>query len=185
MAREMPNLDHIDLRLLELLQGSGRMSQHDLARSVGLSSPAVSERLRKLEERGVIRGYAAVLDPRQLGCDITAFIAVGINGSRYYPDFRQRVSQLPQVQECHSVTGQGSHLLKIRVENTAALERLLAQVQAWPGVQWTTTSLVLSTVKETGELPLPALDEDAGRGDGDERLSVPADLLHVPFRHHP
>lgn len=181
MPTELPNLDRVDLRLLALLQANGRISQHDLARSVGLSAPAVSERVRKLEERGVIRRYTAVLDPRPLGGDITAFIAVGINGSRHYAEFRQRVAELPQVQECHSVTGQGSHLLKIRVANTAALERLLAEVQAWPGIQWTTTSIVLSTVKETSEIPLPSLGAEGDLDDDD----LPADLLHVPFRHHP
>ena len=85
--------------------------------------------------------------------------------------------------ECHSVTGQGSHLLKIRAENTAALERLLAEIQAWPGVQWTTTSIVLSTLKETSALPLPLPEEGGRRG----RRQSPArrTLLHVPFRHHP
>jgi Lrp/AsnC family transcriptional regulator, leucine-responsive regulatory protein len=177
-------VDRVDLRLLELLQENGRISQHDLAKSVGLSAPAVSERVRKLEERGVIRGYTAILDPRELDCDITAFIFVGISGSRHFPDFLDRMSGLPEVQECHSVTGQGSHLLKIRVKNTQALERLLADIQARPGVQWTTTSLVLSTLKETGQLPLPSPTDGAG-GEREERLVGPADLLHVPFRHHP
>ena len=180
----MVTLDRVDLELLELLQANGRISQHDLAKSVGLSAPAVSERLRKLEDRGVIRGYAALLDPRVLGCDITAFISVGISGSRNFTDFLDRVSGLPEVQECHSVTGQGSHLLKIRVANTEALEQLLADLQARPGVQSTTTSIVLSTLKETPQLPLPSLPDGAAGGERDERLR-PADLLHVPFRHHP
>jgi Lrp/AsnC family leucine-responsive transcriptional regulator len=176
--------DAVDLQLLGLLQENGRMSQNDLAKSVGLSAPAVGERLRKLEERGVIRRYAAVLDPQKLGHDITAFLFVGMAGSRYYPEFRSRVAALPQVQECHSVTGQGSHLLKIRVRNTAALERLLAEIQAWPGVQWTTTSIVLSTLKETTTLPLPDAESDAGDDVLDASFG-PAELLHVPFRHHP
>ena len=176
----MPNLDPVDLQLLALLQENGRMAQNDLARAVGLSGPAVSERLRKLEERGVLRGFAALVEPRAVGLDIAAFIFVGISGSRYYPDFRSRVAGLPEVQECHSVTGQGSHLLKIRVENTAALERLLAEVQSWPGVQSTTTSLVLSTVKETPGVPLYAAPEAA---DEDGPIGS-AGLLHVPFRHH-
>lgn len=175
----MLNLDPVDTRLLALLQENGRMAQNDLAKAVGLSGPAVGERLRKLEERGVLRGYAALVDPRAVGLDIAAFIFVGISGSRYYPDFRSRVGELPEVQECHSVTGQGSHLLKIRVQNTAALERLLAEIQAWPGVQSTTTSLVLSTVKETPGVPLAAPEA------GDEEGPIgPAGLLHVPFRHH-
>ena len=176
----MLHVDKVDLQLLTLLQEDGRMPQNDLARSVGLSAPAVAERLRKLEERGIIRHFTAVLDARRLGRDVTAFIFVGISGSRAYPQFRARVAEVPEVQECHSITGQGSHLLKIRVENTAALEQLLAEVQSWPGVQWTTTSIVLSTLKETSSLPLPASPHDlAGRE------PEPGDLLHVPFRHHP
>src|SRR5688500_13543138 len=111
-------LDEIDLKLLDLLQEDGRMSQHDLAESVGLSSPATGERLRKLEERGVIRGFTAVLDPKLLGRDVTAFIAVGIDGSRYYPEFVAQAQAHPEILECHAVTGQGSHLIKIRTRDT-------------------------------------------------------------------
>jgi Lrp/AsnC family transcriptional regulator, leucine-responsive regulatory protein len=150
----MARLDDIDTQLLEMLQVSGRISQHDLAQAVGLSSPAVGERLRKLEERGIIRRFAAVLDPKLVGHDVTAFIAVGMAGSRYYAGFRQRVTDHPEVLECHSITGQGSHLIKIRTESTSGLEALLAEIQSWPGVQWTNTSIVLSTVKETVALGL-------------------------------
>lgn len=129
-------------------------AQHDLAQHVGLSDPAVGERLRKLEERGIIQHFTVVLDPKKLGRDVTAFIAVGINGSRYYPGFQERVAACPEILECHSVTGRGSHLLKIRTASTSALEELLAEVQSWPGVQWTTTSIVLSTIKETSRIEL-------------------------------
>ena len=148
--------DPVDARLLELLQQDGRMSQHDMAQDVGLSDPAVADRLRKLEERGVLRGFTALLDPKKLGRDVTAFIAVGIGGSRFYPDFRKRVLEHPEVLECHSVTGQGSHLLKVRTGSTTELESLLADIQSWTGVQWTTTSIVLSTIKETSMLHIPS-----------------------------
>lgn len=147
-------LDDIDLQLLHLLQLNGRMSQHDLARAVGLSSPAVGERLRKLGEGGVIRQITAVLDPKKLGQDVTAFITVGIDGSRYYADFTERARRCPAIQECHAITGHGSHLLKVRAEDTTALERILAEIQSWPGVHWTRSSVVLSTAKETTHLPV-------------------------------
>ena len=147
-------LDEIDVKLLTLLQDDGRMSQHDLAEAVGLSSPATGERLRKLEERGIIKGFAAILDPRLLGADVTAFIAVGIDGSRFYPDFVERAQEHPDIQECHAVTGQGSHLLKIRTRDTSTLEQLLAEIQSWPGVHWTTTSIVLSALKEGTRIAL-------------------------------
>jgi len=151
----MAHLDRIDVQLLALLQDNGRISQHDLAKAVGLSAPAVAERLRKLEDRGIIRRFTAQLDAKRLGWDITAFIFVGMTGSKFYPEFRERAEETAQVVECHSITGQGSHILKIRAENTAALEALLAEIQAWPGVQWTQTSIVLSTIKESGNTPLP------------------------------
>lgn len=150
----MATVDVTDLHILTLLQEHGRTSQNDLARAVGLSAPAVAERLRKLEERGIIRHFTVVLDPRKLGRDVTAFIAVGINGSQFYPEFLQQVLACPEILECHSVTGQGSHLLKVRTDSTSGLERFLAEVQSWPGVQWTTTSIVLSTIKETTRLEL-------------------------------
>jgi Lrp/AsnC family leucine-responsive transcriptional regulator len=149
-------IDEIDVQLLNLLQQQGRISQHDLAQAVGLSSPAVGERLRKLEERQVIRHFTVLLDAKKLGHDVTAFINVGISGSRFYDEFVHRVAECGEVLECHSVTGQGSHLLKIRTQSTSTLERLLAEIQAWPGVQWTTTSIVLSTIKETQQLAMAA-----------------------------
>jgi Lrp/AsnC family transcriptional regulator, leucine-responsive regulatory protein len=181
----MAHLDRIDTQLLALLQDNGRISQHDLAKAVGLSAPAVAERLRKLEERGVIRQFTTLLDAKLLGWDIAAFIFVGISGSKYFEEFRSRVEDAPQIVECHSITGQGSHLLKIRAENTAALERLLAQIQAWPGVQWTTTSIVLSTVKESTATPLPYGNEPPNGRHPDEEAIGSGDLIHVPFRHHP
>jgi Lrp/AsnC family transcriptional regulator, leucine-responsive regulatory protein len=152
----LPAIDRIDAKLLTLLQEHGRTSQHDLAQAVGLSAPAVGERLRKLEERGVIRHFTVVVDPRRLDQDVTAFVFVGINGSRFYDDFLEQANRCAQVLECHSVTGQGSHLLKIRTASTSTLEALLAEIQSWPGVQWTTTSIVLSTIKETSRLDLSA-----------------------------
>jgi Lrp/AsnC family transcriptional regulator, leucine-responsive regulatory protein len=149
-------IDKIDAQLLTLLQEHGRMSQHDLAQAVGLSGPAVGERLRKLEDRGVIHHFSVMVNPKKLGRDVTAFVFVGVGGSRFFEDFLQQARECPQVLECHSVTGQGSHVLKIRTENTSSLETLLAEIQSWPGVQWTTTSIVLSTFKETSRLDLSA-----------------------------
>lgn len=157
-----PVLDEIDLQLLEQLQEHGRISQHDLALSVGLSSPAAGERLKKLEERGIIRYFTAVLDPKKLGRDVTAFITVGIDSSGHYPDFIERTRECAEVLECHAITGQGSHLLKVRTRNTTTLERLLAEIQAWPGVHWTQSSVVLSTGKETAKLQLVSDAEESG-----------------------
>lgn len=177
-------MDAIDVRLVSLLQGSGRISQNDLAQAVGLSAPAVAERIRKLEDRGVIRQYTALVNPRTIGLDVTAFISVNIAGSRYYPAFAQQVADRAEVLECHSVTGLGSHLLKVRTDNTTSLERLLADIQAWPGVQSTSTSVVLSTMKEIPGPPLEDISREFAKEGRDEPVA-PASWLHVPFRHTP
>lgn len=181
----MGSLDDIDLTLLRMLQENGRVAQNDLARAVGLSAPGVADRLRKLEERGVIRGYSALLDARRLGLGVTAHIAVGIAGSGYFGEFRAQVTEREEIVECHSVTGQGSHLLKVKLRDTEALEELLAEIQSWPGVQWTSTSVVLSTVKETCSLPLPEPSGEGAAGtSGARQAGVPVQVIHVPFRHH-
>ena len=150
----MDRIDEIDVKILNLLQANGRMKRNRIAEDVGLSLPSVSERMRKLEERGVIRGYHAVLDPKRLHIDITAFIRVSVDGAEHYEEFVTRAQALPEVQEVHLVTGQGSHILKIRTRDTTTLERFLLQIQGWPGVHGTSTSIVLSSYKETQSLPV-------------------------------
>lgn len=147
------SIDEIDAKILELLQRSGRMKRSDVAEEVDLSISAVSERMRKLEERGVIEGYTAVVDAKRLRLDITAFIRVSVDGSEHYPEFVSRVTDMEHVLELHSITGEGSHLMKVRVKDTTYLEHFLSEIQALPGVRRTTTSIVLSTFKETRAVP--------------------------------
>jgi Lrp/AsnC family leucine-responsive transcriptional regulator len=142
-------LDDIDLKILEIVQKHGRTRRNDLADRVGLSLPAVSERLRKLEEAGIISGYYARINPGALGKDITAFVLVTVDSSKHYASFVEHVHNTEDILECHAITGEGTHLLKIRTENTSSLEKLLAKIQSWTGVVKTTTSMVLSTPKET------------------------------------
>lgn len=150
----MERIDEIDVRILQLLQQNGRMKRNAIAEDVGLSVPAVSERMRKLEERGVITGYCAIVDPKRVQFDITAFIRVMVDSSSHYDDFVGSVSELDEVLEVHSITGEGSHILKIRTRNTTSLERLLSAIQSWPGVHGTSTSIVLSTFKHTQTIPV-------------------------------
>lgn len=142
-------LDSIDVKMLEILQKEGRTRRNDLAERVGLSLPAVSDRLRKLEEHGVITGYHARLDAKKLGKDITAFIFVAVDSSKHYAAFLDHARELDEILECHAITGEGTHLLKVRTTNAASLERLLARIQAWSGVTRTQTDVVLSTAKES------------------------------------
>jgi Lrp/AsnC family transcriptional regulator, leucine-responsive regulatory protein len=147
------HIDEIDAEILRLLQARGRMKRNAIAKEVDLSVSAVSERMRKLEERGVITGYYAVVDAKRLHLDITAFMRVSVDGSEHYPEFVDRITAMDEVLEAHSITGEGSHILKVRARNTMALERLLARIQALPGVGSTTSSIVLSTFKETRAVP--------------------------------
>ncbi len=142
-------LDPIDHRLLEILQKNARTKLNEMAQQLGLTIPTISERIQKLEERGYIKGYTTILDAKRLGKDITAFITVSIDSSKHYQMFMERARETEEILECHSVTGEGSHLLKIRAENTNALEKLLSRIQSWPGVLSTKTSVVLSTIKES------------------------------------
>jgi Lrp/AsnC family leucine-responsive transcriptional regulator len=148
-------LDSVDLQILEILQSHGRTKRNELAEKVDFSIPSISERLRKLEQNGVIRSYNAVVDPQKIGLSLTAFISVTSESSKHYPAIVKRASAEAEILECHAITGEGSHLLKIRTQNTASLERLLTQIQSWPGVVNTRTSVVLSTPKETTVMPLP------------------------------
>ena len=155
----MPHhIDEIDAKILELLQRDGRMQRSDVAEEVDLSISAVSERMRKLEERGVIEEYRAVVDAKRLRLDITAFIRVSVDGSEHYPNFVDQVEEMEQVLELHSITGAGSHLMKVRTTDTTALEGFLSDIQAISGVSKTTTSIVLSTFKEERTVPTEPME---------------------------
>jgi Lrp/AsnC family leucine-responsive transcriptional regulator len=149
-------LDEIDAKILEALQKKGRTRRNDLAEAVGLSLPSISDRLRKLEENGYITGYHATVDPRKLGKDITAFIFVTVDSSKHFPQFIEHTQNMDEILECHAITGEGSHLLKIRTTNTGSLEKLLAKIQGWSGITSTRTNLVLSTSKESMRLRVEA-----------------------------
>ncbi len=149
-------LDDIDLTIIDVLQHSGRTRRNDLAERVGLSLPSVSDRLRKLEKLGYITGYHATVDAKRLGKDITAFVFVTVDSSRHYHQFIEHAAALEDVLECHAITGEGTHLLKVRTANTASLEKLLSRIQAWSGVVSTRTDLVLSTAKETLRIKVEA-----------------------------
>jgi len=149
-------LDEIDVKILSILQENGRTKRNILAEKVGLSLPSVSERLKKMEESNIITGYFASVNAVKVGKDITAFIFVTVDSSKHYNSFLDHAMSLSEILECHAITGEGSHLLKIRTTNTASLEKLLAKIQAWSGVVSTRTNLVLSTTKETLKIDVVA-----------------------------
>lgn len=147
-------LDEIDIKILKHLQKDGRSQRNKLADIVHLSVPSVSERMRKLEEKELIQEYRAILDSKRFKFDITAFVFVEVDGSDNYPKFVDNAGNEPEILECHSITGDGSHILKIRTENTASFEKLLSQIQSWDGVSKSRSNVVLSSFKETTELPI-------------------------------
>lgn len=145
-------MDKIDIQILNMLQEKGRSKRNVLAEAVGLSLPSLSERLKKLEEHGVIEGYYAKLNKKFFGFDIMTFILVVMDSSKNYSTLTKNVEKTPEILECYSVLGEGSHMLKAVVKDTSALENLLSKIQSWPGVNHTVTSFVLSTIKETTKL---------------------------------
>lgn len=149
-------MDAIDHRIVQALQIDGRATQLELAREVGLSQPAVAERIRKLEERGVIKGYTARVDAEQLGMDITAFVGVKIEHPKYFEGFAKRVLARGDVLECHRVAGEDSYLLKVKTRNTRALDELLVEtLRTIPGVTQTQTTIVLASIKEETRIHVP------------------------------
>ena len=153
-------LDLIDYKLLDLLQLNARMTQLEMAAEVGLSQPAVAERMRKLEQEGVITGYAARVDRRKLAKDICAFIGVRIEHPKYNVSFAKRILELPDVLECHRITGPDSYLLKVVTEDTESLDLLISDLlRHIPGVTRTLTTVVTSSIKEGSHITPCASEE--------------------------
>ncbi len=150
-------LDDLDKAILHCLQTDGRMSNVDLAAQVNLSPPAVHARLKRLEGRGYVRHYVALLDREKVGYDMLCFIHVNLqlHQPEQVENFRQVIQQMPEVLECHHLTGEYDYLLKVVVHNRQDLERFVVKrLTPIPGIARIHTSLVLSEVKVTTALPL-------------------------------
>ncbi len=142
-------LDETDKNILSILQHHGRRHLAEIAKEVDLSPPAVMERVKKLESRGIIKGYYALLDAKALGKDIVSFIGVSVGHQRYIKPFAAHMVRQHDVLECHHVTGDESFILKVKTANTDSLERLLGEIRSMEGVTRTVTKVVLSTPKES------------------------------------
>jgi Lrp/AsnC family leucine-responsive transcriptional regulator len=145
-------VEEIDRQILALLARDGRMSFTDLGKATGLSTSAVHQRVRRLEQRGVIRGYAAVVDAEAVGLSLTAFISVTPLDQAAPDDVPDRLAGIPDIEACHSVAGEENYILKVRVSTPGALEQLLARIRAAAAVS-TRTTIVLSTPYEARPLP--------------------------------
>src|ERR1041384_7636073 len=133
LGNEPIELDEIDLGILSQLQDNCRTSLARIGEQVGLSAPSVVERVKKLEDSGVIRGYHAILDARRLGMDITAFIGVSVSHPRLIAAFEEEIERIEDVLECHHVTGGYTLLLKVKSTNTSSLETLISRLRSING----------------------------------------------------
>ena len=140
-------IDKIDKKILDMLQQDGRSSASNIANEIDISIPTVTDRIKKLKEFGIIKGIHAVLDPKQLGLDVAAIITLISESSLHYKEVTKSAEKTPEVLQCLSTTGKGSHMLFVVTHNSSTLEELLRKIQSWSGVIRTETQIILSDYK--------------------------------------
>lgn len=158
MERKLQNLNRTDRRLLRLLQQDARTSYAELARQVGLSTTPCKERIKRLEREGVIRGYQAILNPDFLDAGLVVFVQIRLSRTSQdiFEEFKQSAFELPEVQECYLVSGNFDYLIKARVADMNAYRAFLGEtLLTLPGVQESTSYVVMEQVKETLALHIP------------------------------
>jgi Lrp/AsnC family leucine-responsive transcriptional regulator len=153
-------VDDIDLRLVELLRANARLSYAELARQVGLSAPAVHDRVGKLESGGVIRGYRADAEPEAIGLGVTALIGIVQDSNGDADDVLEALRGMPEIESCYFMAGVESYLLKVRVATVHELENLIVRLNRTAGVASTRTAIALSTKWE--DRPQPLLRSEDG-----------------------
>ena len=156
--------DVLDRKILRLLRQDGRISVASIAKEVGLSGPSVHERIKKLEQRGIIAGYTAVLEPRLLNRPHVAFVMVTLSeGSEFAIDdpIVARICDEPDVLEFHRIAGEDCYLIKVRSATNKELEELLRRIRKIRGVARTRTTIVLSTELERPSIEVPPEEEAA------------------------
>jgi Lrp/AsnC family transcriptional regulator, leucine-responsive regulatory protein len=157
LSPNMKLMDEVDLQILKLLQQDGRITNADLAKSVGLSPPSVLQRVRALENAGLIKGYAAILDPEKLGLKITAFAAISLSLHQDMPieRFRRSIQDIEEITECYHVSGDYDFLLKIVVRDMRAYETLIREkISRIRGIRQINSSFVFGVPKQTTAIPL-------------------------------
>ena len=148
-------MDTLDKKAIAFLMKRGRATWAELGQLLGLSAPSAAERVRKLEQQGVLCGYAALGDAASLGYPLTAYVSVSLANHRQRAAFLRAIEKIEQVAECHHVAGDDDYLLKVRCRGTQDLDHLLArQLKEKLGVARTRTTIVLSTAKESARIPI-------------------------------
>lgn len=157
-------MDLIDLKILEELQKDGRRTQTDLAKDVRLSPPSVLERVRKLEELGIIKKFVAIVDAAKVGNGIEAFVNVKLRNVKDEQAFLNEIYNLDEVLECHKVTGEYSYILKVKTRDTVELGNLISsKIKSVDGVDSTFTNVVLKCIKEETKVSLKNFQLASGR----------------------
>ena len=155
------SIDEIDLRILDMLQRNGKLSQARIAGAVGLTTPSVNERIKKMERHGMIRGFVALLDHEKMGLPLTAYVDVSLEHPRFEKGFVDDLEKLLGVQECHYLAGEYAYRLKVKAGSTAALADFLQhRLMTIKGVARARTEISLSSKKESTLLPLPVPTEE-------------------------
>ena len=152
-------IDEIDRKILNIIQKNARISNADIAREIGLAPSATLERVRKLEERGVIQGYFTKIDAEEVGLGLTAFVAVKTH--ECCVDTDRFLAEIPEVLEVHDLAGEDAYFLKVKVKDTKALSKLLRnKLRNDPNVASTNTTVVLKTIKESIGLLIEQADKE-------------------------
>ena len=155
IENDIVKLDQVDRDILNILQIDGRSSASHIAEEIGMSIPAVTDRIKKLQESGVIMGFTTLLDHRKVGLDVSAFITVISESSSHYSDVVLQANKTPEIIQCFTTTGIGSHILLAITKNSTSLEKLLRIIQGWPGIMRTETQMILSSYKSINALQVP------------------------------
>ena len=140
-------LDRKDMSIIDILLSSGREPASSISSKIGMSVPAVIDRINKLQDSDIITGYKAIIDYSKLGMDISALITLISESSEHYNKIINLANKTEEVVKCFATTGAGSHVLFIRTRDTNTLEKFLRKIQQWPGVIRTETQLILSSNK--------------------------------------
>lgn len=148
-------MDSLDIKIMQALSGKGRMTLSELSERTGLSSPTLSERIRKLEDQSVIKGFTLLVDPGKMGFSLLSFIAVTLERSSDRQRFLELVAEMEEILECHHIAGDFDYLLKVRSRNTTHLEEIISdRLKSLEGVSRTRTMIALSSVKEGFFFPI-------------------------------
>jgi len=164
--------DPIDRKILSILQDNGKITNAQLSIDVGLSPAPTLERVKKLEKNGIIGSYHANLNKKEIGLGVTTFVHVALIGHRKttVDDFVNQIIAIPEVIECHHITGQGDFMLKVVSKDIASYQKLLVEViNEIPEIDNTQSTVILSTFKESKVMPIPFQDEDEDMNSEDSK----------------